>query len=96
MSVRALPPPDDEQAIELLSEMVAVFSPSTQEADVVRLLVRRMSEWGFDAKVDASGSAVGRLGRGDRHLVLLGHIDTAPGEPPVHREDRLLYGQGHR
>ncbi len=94
MSVGALSTPNDEQAIELLAEMVAIFSPSTQEADVVRLLVRWMSEWGFDAKVDASGSALGQLGRGDRHLVLLGHIDTATGEPPVHREDRLLYGRG--
>ena len=53
-----------------------------------------MSEWGLDAKVDASGSAVGQCGAGEQQLVLLGHIDTAPGEPPVRREGRLLYGRG--
>jgi LysW-gamma-L-lysine carboxypeptidase len=86
--------PDDEHAIALLVDLVSIYSPSTQEAGAVRLLVRRMGEWGFDAQVDAAGSAVGHLGQGDRRLVLLGHIDTAPGEPPVLRDGCLLYGRG--
>jgi len=94
MMGRAVPPPDDEQAIQLLAEMVSIYSPSTQEAKVVRLLVQRMGEWGIDAKVDAVGNAVGHVGAGDQHVVLLGHIDTAPGCPPVRREGPLLYGRG--
>jgi len=86
--------PDDEQAIALLVDLVTLFSPSTHEGEAVRLLVRRMSEWGLDAQVDAAGSAVGHIGCAEPHIVLLGHIDTAPGEPPVHRDGRLLYGRG--
>jgi LysW-gamma-L-lysine carboxypeptidase len=53
-----------------------------------------MTERGFDAGPDAAGSAVGTIGDGPRHLVLLGHIDTVPGEIPVRIEDGVLHGRG--
>ena len=40
------------------------------------------------------GNPVGELGDGPRHIVLLGHIDTVPGEIAVRREGDLLYGRG--
>jgi LysW-gamma-L-lysine carboxypeptidase len=53
-----------------------------------------MSEHGFQAHVDESGSAVGIRGHGERDIILLGHIDTFHGEVPVRMERRKLYGRG--
>ena len=36
--------------------------------------------------IDEAGNAVGVMGSGPKQLVLLGHIDTVPGEIPVRRE----------
>jgi len=87
-------PPTDEQAIALLSELVAIDSPSHQEHAAVACCVGWMRALGYRAEVDASGSALGVLGEGARQVVLLGHIDTAPGHVPVRREGDLLYGRG--
>jgi LysW-gamma-L-lysine carboxypeptidase len=87
-------PPTDEQAIALLTELVTTPSPSHHEAEAVACCVRWMHALGLCAQVDGAGSAVGTLGEGPRQIVLLGHIDTAPGWVPVQRNGDLLYGRG--
>ncbi len=57
-------------------------------------LVARMVERGFRAHIDEAGNAVGQIGDGERRVVLLGHIDTVPGEIPVRVEDDELVGRG--
>lgn len=81
---------------ELLSELVSRYSPSGQEAEAVSYLVDWMTAQGFAAHVDAAGNAVGVRGAADalQTLLLLGHIDTVPGEIPVRIEDGCLYGRG--
>lgn len=79
----------------LLHDLVAVPSPSHEEAGAVRHLVAWMAEHDYDeAFVDAAGNAVGIRGSGSRDIVLLGHIDTFGGVLPVRVEDRRLYGRG--
>jgi LysW-gamma-L-lysine carboxypeptidase len=53
-----------------------------------------MTARGFRARVDRAGSAVGEIGGGPRRVVLLGHIDTVPGEIPVRIADGVLHGRG--
>lgn len=81
---------------ELLLELVSRYSPSFHEAQAVQYFVGWMQDHGFDAHIDAAGSAVGIVGRQDapRTLMLLGHIDTFPGELPVFIRDGNLYGRG--
>lgn len=82
-------------AEQLLHDLVATPSLSHHEGDAVRLLVNWMASHGYDkAYVDDAGNAVGIIGQGDNDVVLLGHIDTFPGQPPVKIEGRLLYGRG--
>ncbi len=65
-------------------------------------LVARMKSLGYDnAFIDEAGNAVGVMGKGTKQVVLLGHIDTVPGEIPVRvepvgatGESPLLYGRG--
>lgn len=79
----------------LLQEMLETPSFSGQEQAIAELLVRRMSQVpDMHAFRDAAGNAVGIMGEGPEEIVLLGHMDTAPGAVPVRREGDLLYGRG--
>ena len=81
-------------AIDLLQTLVAIPSPSGQEGEVSAWLADWMAAHGLDAHVDAAGNAVGVRGDGPRQVLLLGHIDTFPGDLPVRREGDWLYGRG--
>ena len=80
--------------IELLETLVSIPSPSGTERAASEFLVGWMAENGFRAEVDGAGNAVGTRGTGESEVILLGHIDTFPGNPPVHRTGDLLYGRG--
>jgi len=80
---------------DTLIGLVSQYSPSGQERVAVEWLVARMKSLGYDdAFVDEAGNAVGVMGKGTRQVVLLGHIDTVPGEISVRVEDGVLYGRG--
>jgi [amino group carrier protein]-lysine/ornithine hydrolase len=88
-------------AIDLLRGLVAIPSLSTQEAAASRWLVAQMGALGYElAFVDDAGNAVGEIGPPDavQTIVLLGHIDTVPGNIPVRieatPEGEVLYGRG--
>jgi [amino group carrier protein]-lysine/ornithine hydrolase len=94
MSARLM---DRAAAMDLVRGLVAIPSLSRQEADATTWLVEQMLAHGYDrAFVDEAGNAVGELGSPSaaRTLVLLGHIDTVPGNIPVRIEDGRLYGRG--
>ncbi len=78
----------------LVRGLVEIPSLSRHEGEAVEWLVARMAERGFRASVDDAGNAVGEIGSGTRHVVLLGHIDTVPGEIPVRVLDGQLVGRG--
>jgi len=92
---RVAAPVTNAAAETLLETLVTAYSPSHQEHSAVSLLVNWMNDHGYDrAFVDEAGSAVGIIGQGEHDVVLLGHIDTFPGDLPVYRAGRLLYGRG--
>ena len=83
------------QDIELLRQLVSIYSPSMQEHAASAFLVDAMQARGYDrAFVDEAGNAVGMWGSGPREIVLLGHIDTVPGVIPVRLEGDVLHGRG--
>src|SRR4030095_1893324 len=47
-----------------------------------------------DAYIDEAGNAIGVMGHGPKRVILLGHIDTVPGEIRVKQNGNLLYGRG--
>lgn len=92
---------DRDAAIELLRGLVAIPSVSRHEADASTWLAGRMEANGYDrAFVDEAGNAVGELGAPDaeKTIVLLGHIDTVPGDIAVRieatAEGEVLFGRG--
>lgn len=84
----------DQADISLLHRLVEIQSLSGAEDAAAGFLVGQMAERGFQADRDRAGNAVGTVGTGDRHVVLLGHIDTVPGRIPVRIEDGVLWGRG--
>jgi len=83
-----------DRAVALLTGMLQIPSLSGQEEALAAWLVAQMCVLGFTAQRDGAGNAVGHLGDGPRQIVLLGHLDTVPGEVPVRRDGALLYGRG--
>lgn len=85
----------DRGDLDTLMGLVAQYSPSGEEGEAVEWLVDRMRALGYgEAFVDEAGNAVGVKGEGSRQIVLLGHIDTVPGEIRVRIEEERLYGRG--
>lgn len=78
----------------LLEALVRIYSPSTQERAAVAHLVGWMGAHGFSARIDEAGNAIGVRGSGERTLMLIGHIDTFPGDLPVSIREGRLYGRG--
>jgi len=73
-----------DSTYETLIGLVSQYSPSGQERGAVEWLVTRMKSLGYgDAYIDEAGNAVGVMGQGSQQVVLLGHIDTVPGEIPI-------------
>jgi LysW-gamma-L-lysine carboxypeptidase len=87
--------PGPERAGILLTELVGIPSVSGSEAAACALLASRLPELGWDrVDRDGTGNVIAERGRGERELLLLGHIDTVPGGPPVRVEGDLLWGRG--
>jgi LysW-gamma-L-lysine carboxypeptidase len=81
--------------LDTLIGLVSQYSPSGQEQAAAEWLVARMKALNYaDAFIDDAGNAVGVIGSGAKQVLLLGHIDTVPGEIKVEQCDNLLYGRG--
>ncbi|MDQ3044726.1 MAG: [LysW]-lysine hydrolase [Chloroflexota bacterium] len=80
--------------VELLHGLVAIESLSGGEGEAVTYLCDAMAQRGFRVERDRVGNAIGSVGCGERHIVLLGHIDTVPGHIPVRIKDDVLHGRG--
>lgn len=78
----------------LLHDLVAIPSLSGQESEAVSWLVAQAAALGYTSHVDLAGNAVATRGIGALEILLLGHIDTVPGEIPVRIEDGVLHGRG--
>lgn len=80
---------------DTLIGLVSQYSPSGHERGAIDWLVARMKSLGYDdAFIDEAGNAIGVMGQGTKQIILLGHIDTVPGEIAVRVDDNILYGRG--
>ncbi|RMF06045.1 MAG: [LysW]-lysine hydrolase [Chloroflexi bacterium] len=85
---------EQNEAIELLTKLVSIPSPSEHERKASAFLAGWMNAHGLKSHVDEVHNAVGVKGNGPKEILLLGHIDTFPGEVPVRRDGDVLYGRG--
>ncbi len=91
MAGRKIP---SEEELDLLVRMVDIPSPSHHEAKLSAYLVDSLKARGFHAYQDDVCNAIGILGSGEKTIVLLGHMDTVPGDIRVRIEEGKLFGRG--
>jgi len=85
----------DEACVRFLMELVETPSVSGDERAAAEVFVRNAQAFGFEAWIDEAGNAVAQRGNpATDPIVLLGHIDTVPGEIPVRIEGDVLHGRG--
>jgi len=81
--------------ISLLKNLVSIPSISEQEQEAVDFLIQETKKLDFDeVKKDQAGNYIAVKGTGNTQILLLGHIDTIPGDIPVEIRDNNLYGRG--
>jgi len=82
--------------VGFLRNLLELPSPSGSEGVVGDFLVDHMTDLGFDAWRDEVGNAIGVVGNASskRHIALLGHMDTVPGDIRVELRGDRLYGRG--
>ncbi|MBX3368503.1 MAG: [LysW]-lysine hydrolase [Phycisphaeraceae bacterium] len=94
----------DDHALDTLHDLVAIPSVSNSERAAVERFVTHARALGMEAEIDEAGSGIATR-RGDdplAEIILLGHIDTVPGDIPVriegertdHADTRILRGRG--
>jgi LysW-gamma-L-lysine carboxypeptidase len=84
----------DEYAVDLLTRMLKVYSPSTHEEEISLFLADEMKKLGFKVHRDEVGNVIGEIGEGSPVVLLCGHMDTVEGEIPIRVEEGNLYGRG--
>ncbi|WP_017577878.1 M20/M25/M40 family metallo-hydrolase [Nocardiopsis kunsanensis] len=87
-----LPEPGDD--LRLLTRAASIPSVSGDEHELAVYLRTWCHGRGIDAHIDGAGNLVAERGRGERALMLLGHMDTVPHHWPVHWQGEELSGRG--
>lgn len=87
--------PGAPEVADLLEALVRTPSPSGQEGKAAQVLVEGLEAWGLSPWTDEVGNVHAARGPQEApRILLLGHIDTVPGQPPVRWEDDVLWGRG--
>ncbi len=94
----------EKPLIQFLRDLIAIPSPSCEEAGVVERVRVEMERTGFDeVVVDRMGSIFGRIGSGKTAILFDAHLDTVGvGDPSAWAhdpfkgkiEDGIVYGRG--
>jgi len=79
-----------------LVDLVSTPSVSGTERAATEVFVHHALQRSMAAEIDEAGNALAHRGPADApvHIMLLGHIDTVPGDIPVRIADGVLHGRG--
>ena len=85
--------------VMLLQSMLTIPSYSRQEQHFARYLVEQAQQMGLHAHLDEVGNVIASTHNSTNYedqqpIILLGHMDTVPGNIPVRIENGVLYGRG--
>ncbi|HUT17002.1 MAG TPA: M20/M25/M40 family metallo-hydrolase, partial [Acidobacteriota bacterium] len=83
-----------DYAVQLLTDLLKIYSPSGKEEAISNFLVKEMKALGFRVRKDSAGNVIGEIGKGEPTILLCGHMDTIAGQLPVRVENNKIYGAG--
>jgi LysW-gamma-L-lysine carboxypeptidase len=84
----------NDQAVQLLTNLLGIYSPSGKEEVISNFLLDQLKELGFNVKKDAIGNVIGEIGEGEPTVLLCGHMDTVAGHIPLRVEKDRIYSRG--
>jgi len=84
----------DDEAIQLLLDLVSTPSITGSEQAAVTLMVETLARQGLETEIDGAGNGIGRSKAGSNRLMFLGHIDTVPGTIAPRVKDGRIFGRG--
>ncbi len=65
------------EIIEFLQDLIRIKSYSGEEEQIIKFIQKKMITLGFDeVKIDGMGNLLGRVGNGDKLIMLDSHVDT--------------------
>ncbi|MEM2914815.1 MAG: acetylornithine deacetylase, partial [Candidatus Bathyarchaeia archaeon] len=71
---------DFESSVQMLQEMLEIYSPSGKEQKISAYLKDKLTEVGFkNVRNDKVGNVYGEIGSGSPSILLCGHMDTVKG-----------------
>ena len=82
------------QAVQLLTNLLGIYSPSGKEELISDFLFEEMKKLGFQVRKDAIGNIIGEIGNGELTVLLCGHMDTVAGHIPLRVEKDKIYARG--
>ncbi len=83
-----------EYAVDLLTKILKIYSPTGAEERLSHFLVAELKRLGLHSWRDEVGNAIGEFGSGEPTILLCGHMDTVHVRLPVKLVDGRLYGRG--
>lgn len=85
-----------EADVQLLVDLVSTPSVSGHERAAAERFIEHASARGLTTQIDDAGNACAHRGPDSAavHIVMLGHIDTVPGDIPVTLNEGVLHGRG--
>jgi len=84
----------NEKSVQLLTNLLGIYSPSGKEEAIADFLVEKMKQLGFRVRKDGIGNVVGEIGDGEPTILLCGHMDTVAGHIPLRLEKDKIYARG--
>ncbi|MBC6461397.1 M20/M25/M40 family metallo-hydrolase [Actinomadura sp. HBU206391] len=85
----------DDTAVDLLSQLLTIHSPSGHEHRLAGFLEGALRELGFSAHLDEVGNVIGDIGTGAGPTIMfLSHLDTVDRPMPATRDGERLRGRG--
>ncbi|MBO3801472.1 MAG: M20/M25/M40 family metallo-hydrolase [Candidatus Brockarchaeota archaeon] len=86
----------NKESIEILRELLEIYSPSYEEKNVSDYIFSKLNDLGFNSvSLDKVGNVIGRISKDNgKKLLLCGHMDTVPGKISTKVEDNKIYGRG--
>lgn len=84
----------NDQSVQLLTNLLGIYSPSGKEEVISDFLVEEMKKLGFKVRKDGIGNVIGEVGDGNPIILLCGHMDTVAGNIPLRVEKGKIYARG--
>lgn len=84
----------NDQAVQLLTNLLGIYSPSGEEEVISEFLGEEMKKLGFKVRKDTIGNLIGEAGYGEPTILLCGHMDTVVRQIPLRVEKDKIYARG--